>query len=792
MFVLISQLEIEECLLELEISRYYVLIDMRGAMTLMLPPELLEQEADILSAIEQVQMTRETNSVVDLLHPFIGIDFDHDTDEETMKRFANRKFVVTKYTQQLNSWKKTPFEELKEENTTKPLYVTFYSYKGGVGRSTSLAVIARLLASKGLRVAVIDLDLEAPGINSLLLTRRATFPFGVVDYLYQRPWMKERIGKDKFLENFIVKEEVPRSRRRSNKNPGQLWVMAAGGMTLRNKNVNSSELLFADLEDLDLILDPFYLKKLSYIDFDLYGRGGNNAFEDLLTDVGSYTEADVILLDARTGISNVGGALLHKYSDLVSIHVQDNKQNREGIALLVEQLGEQDITLLQKIIWSQTKVSRYNKHSKGELEAYIRMQLKDHFKNTPKMDKEIEGKDFTTDLNTEMHMLPFMDDLEDVSAEALKEMVEDDSLPAPYKKLAEEIARKTNSNKTISFYNITLDEKNKIYTDLRVLLASQNNSNLYISTRFLDPSLKWFVGFPGSGKETFRLYLKKVGKWDPSVLQILDYNDFNKLTEQPQQVIAKTIFLDWSLAEAAQATCKFLLQSSDLFAWLESKLEYTNIMLKGVLGKMKEQPEYELPKEWVDEILTMVFGLGGYSGRGIRQGYNIGWNEFFDKIQYREGFVLPRDVIEVIEAIINNFVEEEDDEFRAFFDDDASVDQELLDSGSTLFPGLSWHSFNKILRGIGLRKEAWLEKYNPQLLELIKVFNDVVEEIFSLHDVEVDPFQENILNRIEKRFLENKYSLEDFRLLFTEAKNMRIFSTEGKILKLSSIYRLIQ
>src|SRR5215472_16132980 len=43
--------------------------------------------------------------------------------------------------------------------------VTFYSYKGGVGRSMALANIAILLAQRGLKVLVVDFDLEAPGLE---------------------------------------------------------------------------------------------------------------------------------------------------------------------------------------------------------------------------------------------------------------------------------------------------------------------------------------------------------------------------------------------------------------------------------------------------------------------------------------------------------------------------------------------------------------------------------------------------------------------------------------------------
>jgi formylglycine-generating enzyme required for sulfatase activity/cellulose biosynthesis protein BcsQ len=43
--------------------------------------------------------------------------------------------------------------------------VTFYSYKGGTGRSMALANVAWILANSGRRVLMIDWDLEAPGLH---------------------------------------------------------------------------------------------------------------------------------------------------------------------------------------------------------------------------------------------------------------------------------------------------------------------------------------------------------------------------------------------------------------------------------------------------------------------------------------------------------------------------------------------------------------------------------------------------------------------------------------------------
>lgn len=43
--------------------------------------------------------------------------------------------------------------------------VTFYSYKGGVGRTMALANVATLLARWGYKTLLVDWDLEAPGLE---------------------------------------------------------------------------------------------------------------------------------------------------------------------------------------------------------------------------------------------------------------------------------------------------------------------------------------------------------------------------------------------------------------------------------------------------------------------------------------------------------------------------------------------------------------------------------------------------------------------------------------------------
>ena len=64
--------------------------------------------------------------------------------------------------------------------------ITFYSYKGGVGRTLALANLARYLASFGQRVFALDLDLEAPGLHYKLASpaEQKAIRGGVVDVLH--------------------------------------------------------------------------------------------------------------------------------------------------------------------------------------------------------------------------------------------------------------------------------------------------------------------------------------------------------------------------------------------------------------------------------------------------------------------------------------------------------------------------------------------------------------------------------------------------------------------------------
>ncbi|MCX9011026.1 MAG: AAA family ATPase, partial [Candidatus Methanoperedens sp.] len=112
--------------------------------------------------------------------------------------------------------------------------ITFYSYKGGVGRSMALSNVACLLARRGdeKKVLMIDWDLEAPGLHKFFYDKfqisdhaqaLAEKP-GLIDLFLKldtatpesRPVSEEEAEKIAYktlesieLEQFIVKTDIP-------------------------------------------------------------------------------------------------------------------------------------------------------------------------------------------------------------------------------------------------------------------------------------------------------------------------------------------------------------------------------------------------------------------------------------------------------------------------------------------------------------------------------------------------------------------------------------------------------
>ena len=75
----------------------------------------------------------------------------------------------------------------------RPTKVTFYSFKGGVGRTLALLEISVILARAGHRVVAVDMDLDAPGFHRYPAIRSPIDDhLGVSDYVLDRLTGAER------------------------------------------------------------------------------------------------------------------------------------------------------------------------------------------------------------------------------------------------------------------------------------------------------------------------------------------------------------------------------------------------------------------------------------------------------------------------------------------------------------------------------------------------------------------------------------------------------------------------
>ena len=81
---------------------------------------------------------------------------------------------------------------MADDNVSEGKIVTFYSFKGGTGRTMALANVAWILASNGKKVLVVDWDLDSPGLHKyfhpFLDREKITVTPGVIELISDYAW----------------------------------------------------------------------------------------------------------------------------------------------------------------------------------------------------------------------------------------------------------------------------------------------------------------------------------------------------------------------------------------------------------------------------------------------------------------------------------------------------------------------------------------------------------------------------------------------------------------------------
>ena len=203
---------------------------------------------------------------------------------------------------------------------TRGRIVTFYSYKGGTGRSLALANVAWILANNGLRVLVIDWDLEAPGLH------RYFAPFLVDKEL------RDTKGVTDFVWDFANEAMTPAPEGEDDSRWFEpLADFRRYAVALRYEFPRSGALDFVPAGR----QDSTYGQRVSTFDWKrFYEDMGGGVFLQVARDK-SCDHYDYILIDSRTGVSDTSGVCTVHLPDTLVACFTANNQNIRGTAGVV-------------------------------------------------------------------------------------------------------------------------------------------------------------------------------------------------------------------------------------------------------------------------------------------------------------------------------------------------------------------------------------------------------------------------------------------------------------------------
>jgi len=223
--------------------------------------------------------------------------------------FDNLKTLIFPF---YNFWlmkKEEVYNKIKDyRQKLESTYLSLYSVKGGIGRSTLSALIARALAEQGYKVIIIDTDLEAPTQEKLLLKNNFELNNGLVDWLYLY-----------LINNEPVKEEI-------------------FGTYIRKTNLSDNIYLISSGDKQNLI---DYLYKLSLLDIPhfIIDEKLTKGFFELLKCIEKEISPDFVIFDSRAGISDIASLTL-TMSSIVLFMFRPGDQDHAGVELVLPSLIE--------------------------------------------------------------------------------------------------------------------------------------------------------------------------------------------------------------------------------------------------------------------------------------------------------------------------------------------------------------------------------------------------------------------------------------------------------------------
>jgi MinD-like ATPase involved in chromosome partitioning or flagellar assembly len=204
--------------------------------------------------------------------------------------------------------------------------ITFYSYKGGTGRSMALTNMAWILASNGFRVLAVDWDMEAPGLH------RYFAPF-LLD-----PELVDSEGVLDMVSDYVTAAMTPSdpaSPADMARPTGTKWYEPFANVLRYATSLDWKFPEYAGRKGwIDLVpagkQGPGYATRMNSFSWqNFYDKLGGGGFVEALKRR-MRAEYDYILIDSRTGMSDTSGICTVHLPDVLVVCFTMNRQSIEG------------------------------------------------------------------------------------------------------------------------------------------------------------------------------------------------------------------------------------------------------------------------------------------------------------------------------------------------------------------------------------------------------------------------------------------------------------------------------
>lgn len=260
--------------------------------------------------------------------------------------------------------------------------VTFYSYKGGMGRSTTLVAYAMFCAMhEKKKVVILDCDFEAPGYlnffnlanNPKLLNGEVN---GIVEYFLDNSFEGDKIN---LADDYTVIVDKEYS------GEGEIRIMPAG-------NLNEDRII-TDLKDFEgnsiSTHKDHYLETLSRLDTSR-NESIVGHFQKLINKIEKDIKPDLILIDSRTGFNDIFGVTALHFSNCIVGFFGSSEQTKPGLKFLLDRYNkikknnenrEINLILVNSILPHENAQSHFNLFRR-EVENYLIGKREDTLPNS--------------------------------------------------------------------------------------------------------------------------------------------------------------------------------------------------------------------------------------------------------------------------------------------------------------------------------------------------------------------------------------------------------------------------